>query len=120
MPRAIIVGGSLAGLSAAALLSRRGFDADVFERAASPLEGRGAGIVTHPDLLDGLEACGVTLDATLGVYVPERIVLACDGSVIGTRQAGQVLTSWERLYSLLRQAVPAARYHFGKRLVAID
>jgi 2-polyprenyl-6-methoxyphenol hydroxylase-like FAD-dependent oxidoreductase len=120
MPRAIIVGGSLAGLSAAALLARRGLDADVFERATSALEGRGAGIVTHPDLLDGLAACGATLDATLGVHVPERIVLACDGSVIGTRQAGQILTSWERLYSLLRQAVPADRYHLGKRLVAIE
>lgn len=44
-PRALIVGGSLAGLSAAAWLARSGFTVVVLERAPRQLEGFGAGIV---------------------------------------------------------------------------
>ena len=47
--RAIVVGGSMGGLTAALLLSDLDFDVDVFERSPEPLEGRGAGIVVQPD-----------------------------------------------------------------------
>jgi 2-polyprenyl-6-methoxyphenol hydroxylase-like FAD-dependent oxidoreductase len=46
--KAIVVGGSLGGLFAANLLSRNGWEVDVFERVPEELAGRGAGIVTHP------------------------------------------------------------------------
>lgn len=120
MPRALIAGGSLAGLAAANLLARRGFDVDVFERTETSLEGRGAGIVTHPELLDGLEACGARVDQTVGVYVPGRVTYARDGSVVGTRDAPQILTSWQRLYWLLREPLPDARYHLGRRLERVE
>ncbi|MDT5412780.1 MAG: 2,6-dihydroxypyridine 3-monooxygenase, partial [Mycobacterium sp.] len=44
MNRAVVVGGSLGGLTAALVLRDRGWDVDVLERSAVPLEGRGAGI----------------------------------------------------------------------------
>jgi UDP-N-acetylmuramoylalanine-D-glutamate ligase len=53
--RAVIIGGSMSGLFTAAFLRRIGWDVDVFERSPVELVGRGAGITTHPELLDALE-----------------------------------------------------------------
>ena len=53
--KAVIVGGSLGGLFAGHLLLRAGWDVQVYERAAEELQARGAGIVTHPELMAALE-----------------------------------------------------------------
>ena len=72
--RAVIIGGSMSGLFAAAFLRQIGWDCDVYERSGIELVGRGAGITTHPELLDALEASGAgTRD--LGIEVPKRIAL---------------------------------------------
>lgn len=118
--RAIVVGGSLGGLFAANLLLRAGWDVHVYERAGEALSGRGAGIVTHPELRDALHRAGVRVDATLGVPVPGRVTLARDGSLVGERAEPQVLTSWGRLYHLLAEAFPAERYHFGCGLERVE
>ncbi len=47
--RAVVIGGSIGGLTAALLLRDLGFDVDVFERTPTPLDGRGGGIVLQPD-----------------------------------------------------------------------
>jgi len=73
--RAVVVGGSLGGLIAANLLWRAGWDVEIHERAADPLAGRGAGIVTHPELLEVLACAGVDVSAGLGVHVPARLAL---------------------------------------------
>ena len=49
--RALIIGGSLGGLSTAIALRRIGWDVEVFERSASELKDRGAGLVMQPKLL---------------------------------------------------------------------
>ena len=54
--RAIIIGGSMSGLFSAAFLRQIGWQADVYERSPVELVGRGAGITTHPELLEALEA----------------------------------------------------------------
>jgi len=46
---AIVVGGSIGGLTTALLLRDLGFHVDVFERTPTPLDGRGSGIVLQPD-----------------------------------------------------------------------
>jgi 2-polyprenyl-6-methoxyphenol hydroxylase-like FAD-dependent oxidoreductase len=117
-PSAIIIGGSLGGLFAANLLHRAGWDVHVYERVAQELEGRGAGIVTHPELMEALEHAGVTVDDTIGVTVQERVTLARDGSVAGRRAMPQVLTAWSRLYSVLRSALPDENYHNGMQLAS--
>jgi 2-polyprenyl-6-methoxyphenol hydroxylase-like FAD-dependent oxidoreductase len=116
MRKAIIIGGSLGGLLAANLLHRAGWDVQVHERVAEELEGRGAGLVTHPELMDVLAAAGVVVDDTIGVAVNERVALARDGSVERRRALPQVLTSWSRLYMALRDAFPHERYHNGRQL----
>jgi 2-polyprenyl-6-methoxyphenol hydroxylase-like FAD-dependent oxidoreductase len=56
-------------------LRQVGWEVDVYERSRVELVGRGAGITTHPELLDALEKCGAgTRD--LGVTVEKRITIA--------------------------------------------
>src|SRR5438105_1971756 len=111
--RAIIIGGSMSGLFAAAFLRQMGWDADVYERSPIDLVGRGAGITTHPELLEALEKSGAgTRD--LGVAVERRIALDRAGRVIAEKRLPQILTSWDRLQRLLRETIDASRYHLGQ------
>lgn len=118
--KAVVVGGSLGGLFAANLLWRAGWDVHVYERAAQELEGRGAGIVTHPELLEALTKAGIVVDASIGVRVDERVTLGPDGLRVGARHLPQVLTAWGRLYHVLRSAFPPERYHNAKQLVSFS
>jgi len=79
--RAVIIGGSIAGLFAALLLRGRGWDVGVFERATQALSGRGAGIVTHPELERILALAGIARPPDFGVEVTRRVALARDGQV---------------------------------------
>jgi 2-polyprenyl-6-methoxyphenol hydroxylase-like FAD-dependent oxidoreductase len=119
MARIIVIGGSLGGLMAAHMLLRAGHDVQVLERAASSLAGRGAGIVTHQPLMAALERCGLTVDASLGVAVTERVVLAKDGAVVERAHISQVLTSWSRLYAMLSSVWDAQRMIFGASVASV-
>lgn len=117
---ALIVGGSLGGLFAANLLHRAGWDVKVFERSADELAGRGAGIVTHPELFQALEQIGILIDESVGVRVTSRVTLAPDGTVLGRLDMEQVLTAWGRLYQMLHQALPAELYCSGVNVVDVE
>lgn len=117
--RALVVGASMAGLFAATLLRKAGWDTDVFERTDVELFGRGAGIVTHPDLLQSLRRSGAGLD-DLGVAVRERIALDAQAHVIGRLPFEQIVTSWDRLHNIMRATIPAGTHHLGYKLTAIE
>jgi len=108
--RALVIGGSMSGLLAGTMLLRRGWAVDIFERVESELAGRGAGIVAQPELIGRLKALGLDV-GDLGVAVKRRQLLDRDGGVAGALACPQVLTAWERVYRLLRDAFPAERYH---------
>jgi 2-polyprenyl-6-methoxyphenol hydroxylase-like FAD-dependent oxidoreductase len=110
--RALIAGGSMSGLLAALLLRRSGWDVEVFERVEGELAGRGAGIVAQPDLIDTLRGLGI--DTTdLGVAIELRKILDASGQVVSELACPQVLTAWERVFRLLRDAFPPRHYHRG-------
>jgi len=117
--RAVIIGGSMSGLFTAAFLRRIGWDVDVFERSPVELVGRGAGITTHPELLDALENSGAGT-RELGIEVRERIAIDRDGRVLGARPLRQILTSWDRLQRLLRETIDPAHYHLGYSFARVD
>ncbi len=117
--RAIVIGGSLAGLFAGLLL-RRQFAVDIYERADSELSGRGAGIVTHELLGEALDAAGIGWRQGLGVEVETRRFFDRDGRLKLEYPYRQTLTAWDRLYDMLRRAFPAAHYRGGKELVAVE
>jgi 2-polyprenyl-6-methoxyphenol hydroxylase-like FAD-dependent oxidoreductase len=111
--RALVVGGSMSGLLAGLMLRRAGWEVDVFERVESELSGRGAGIVAQPDLIDRLRR--LAIDPTdLGVAITTRKILEASGRFTVAFECPQVLTAWERVYRVLRDAFPAERYHRGR------
>ena len=119
MARILVVGGSLGGLMAANLLLRAGHEVQVLERSPRSLQGRGAGIVTHDGLREMLRAAGAVVDERLGIAVAERVVLRADGQAECRWVHPQILTSWGRLYSLLRSALPEANHRLGAAVQAV-
>jgi 2-polyprenyl-6-methoxyphenol hydroxylase-like FAD-dependent oxidoreductase len=115
--KAAIIGGSLTGLITARLLFNAGWDVHVFERVAETLSGRGAGIGTHPEFFDVLEAAGIAIPDDIGMQVTIRRLLDRQGHVAFEHYYPQVLTHWDRVFSLLKEHVPEDRYHLGKQLV---
>ena len=80
--RALIIGGSLAGMFAAHLLRANGWRVDVFERSAEDLAGRGAGLGSHEALVAILTRIGIDFSTPLGVSIPRYVWLEKDGSVV--------------------------------------
>lgn len=118
--RALVIGGSISGLFAALLLRQAGWEVEVFERSETELTGRGAGIVTHIELNDALAAVGFDPASSLGVEVAGRKTLDRNGRVIGEHPCPQTVTSWDRVFRMLRKALPAKSYHLGKELIRVD
>jgi 2-polyprenyl-6-methoxyphenol hydroxylase-like FAD-dependent oxidoreductase len=117
--RALVIGGSMSGLLAALMLTRRGWTVDVFERVESELAGRGAGIVAQTELIARLNALGLDT-GDLGVIAMARKLLDIDGRVTLTLECPQVLTAWERVFRVLRDAFPAKHYHRGRGLTDFE
>jgi 2-polyprenyl-6-methoxyphenol hydroxylase-like FAD-dependent oxidoreductase len=118
--RAIVIGGSIAGLFVGAFLRRIGWRVDVYERSSIELLGRGVGIfAAHLELLEALDKCGAgTVD--IGVIVYKRITFDRKGSVIAEKPQLQIVTSWDRLRQVLLKANDRQRYHFGHVFERVD
>jgi 2-polyprenyl-6-methoxyphenol hydroxylase-like FAD-dependent oxidoreductase len=111
--KAVVIGGSMSGLLCALLLRRAGWSVDIYERVDSELSGRGAGIVAQQELIERLRRLGLATDA-LGVNITTRKILDRQGRVTEEFHCPQVLTAWERVYRLLRDAFPPEHYHRGR------
>src|SRR5258706_11192508 len=111
--RAIIIGGSMSGLFSAAFLRQIGWRAEVYERSLVELVGRGAGITTHPELLEALDKSGAgTRD--LGVEVEKRVALDRDGRVIAEKHLPQILTACELFQRLICGTIDLHNYHLHR------
>lgn len=117
--RVIIIGGSMSGLLSGLLLQRSGWVVDIYERVETALSGRGAGIVAQQELIQRLRGLGLATDE-LGVQITTRKILDAKGRLTHEYRCPQVLTAWERVYRLLRDAFPAAHYHRGRGLAKFD
>jgi 2-polyprenyl-6-methoxyphenol hydroxylase-like FAD-dependent oxidoreductase len=118
--RAVVIGGSIAGLFVGAFLRRIGWRVDIYERSSVELIGRGVGIfATHLELFEALDKCGAgTVD--IGVIVYKRVTLDHSGDVIGVKPQLQIVTSWDRLRQVLLKAIDRQRYHFGHALDRVE
>src|SRR5262245_10524964 len=114
MPRAVIIGGSLGGLFAAHLLRSTGWDACVFERNPEDLTGRGAGLSTHPQLIDILRRIGIDFDESMGTKIGSIICLDRSGQAYLKTPTARTMSSWGRLYRSLRDALPSECYSLGR------
>ena len=111
MAKILVAGGSLGGLFVANILLRQGHNVTLLEKTVGSLDGRGAGIVTHDALAEALRAAGVS--------VSKRVTLGADGQSLGEMELPQVLTSWSRLYHMLKESFPSERYLQGKTVKTV-
>jgi 2,6-dihydroxypyridine 3-monooxygenase len=120
MTRAIVIGGSLGGLTAALVLRDQGWDVDVLERSPNPLEGRGTGIVVHPTTVRYLvERAGKSI-GDIGVPAHSLRYLEADGSVADEQPCAYRFASYFELYRGLLDAFGTERYHLSNELAHLD
>jgi len=119
MFRALVVGGSVAGLAAALELRRvAGAEVVVYERSAGRMRARGAGVVMQPEVEELLRVHGPD-PASICVPLVERQILRGDGAVQRTEMPQQ-MTAWDALYRALRAPLADACYRQDSPVVAID
>lgn len=117
---AIVVGGSIGGLTTALLLRDLGFHVDVYERTPTPLDGRGSGIVLQPDTVRWFaERSRQHLDDlhTATEYVQ---YLDSSGAVIHREPARWTYTSWGTFYRALLSDFGTEHYHYGEFACGFD
>src|SRR6516165_3341735 len=114
--RALMIG----GLLAAHLLRSVGWEVTVFERNPDNLTGRGAGLSTHPQLLEILRRVGIDFDESMGIRVETVLFLDRSGRVYLEEKTQRVMSSWGRLYRSLRDPLSPESYRLGASLVRIE
>ncbi len=117
--RIAVVGGSLGGLTAACLLADDGHDVTVYERSATPLEERGAGIGLLPMTARYLAARGVD-PADISVSTEVIRTLHRDGSVAHEARHRYLFSSWNTVYRETSRCFDPDRYLLGHELVDLD
>lgn len=119
-PRAIVVGGSLGGLTIALLLRDLGWDVHVYERSPKLLMARGVGIVAHPAstryLVErrGTDLGTMTATSRFVRYVDDR------GDIVHEADFEYRFTSFFALYRELLDSFDLARYHLSREVVGFD
>jgi 2-polyprenyl-6-methoxyphenol hydroxylase-like FAD-dependent oxidoreductase len=116
--KAIVIGGSLAGLFAGVLLRSIGWQVDIYERSPHTLSSRGGGVVLQPDVVEAFNLAGIP-HQNLGVVAKERYYLQRNSS-IQAMPMRQTLTSWNSLYNSLRRHFPDEHYYQGKCLKGLQ
>lgn len=109
---ATIIGGSMAGLFAANALCQQGWDVSIHEKVPVPLSGRGAGIATYDELAD-LVYKSTGNNNVLGTSAKTRISLDQKGEISASYDYPQVYTSWQYLFSVLRENFDNNNYFMG-------
>ena len=105
--RALIIGGSIAGLFVARLLAWRGWPVRNFERVAEDMRTREAGIVTHPETFAASHHAGLNAGPEIGIPVERRRVFAADGTIALDAVWPQTMASRASIYALLGEGLGA-------------
>ncbi|WP_431231719.1 FAD binding domain-containing protein [Mycolicibacterium psychrotolerans] len=111
---AIVVGGSIGGLTAALLLRDLGFHVEVYERTPGPLDGRGSGIVLQPDTVRWFSERSSQNLHDLQTRTSYIQYLQRDGGVVHRENASWTYTSWGTFYRALLSDFGTAHYHYGE------
>ena len=110
-PSVGVVGGSLAGLTAALLLRDAGCDVDVFERSPAGMQGGGAGMAVHePTVRYIVGRTGRTLE-DVSVATQYHRFLDSAGDVAHEDAVEIRFSTWGTLYHALLEAFGQERYH---------
>ena len=112
--RAIVVGGSIGGLTTALLLRDLGFDVTIFERTPTVLDGRGSGIVLQPDTLRWFTERSTQNPARLSTST--RWVQYLDGAdeIVHREERTWSYTAWGTFYRALLDDFGLQNYILGE------
>lgn len=118
--RAVVIGGSIGGLTAALLLRKLGFDVDVYERTPTDLDGRGGGIVLQPDTLRWFVECSEQHPENVSTATHFVQYLSSENEVVYREAAPWRYTSWGTFYRALLADFGTERYHLGEYASGFD
>ncbi len=118
-----IVGGSIAGCSAAILLSKEGQEVTVFERSDKTLVGRGGGIGTTPSLMEQIRNDGLIqgkfshFQINKMPFVGKSKDFEPYGKTAWAMPMNFQVFQWNELWKKLRSNVPNNHYRAGIKVV---
>jgi 2,6-dihydroxypyridine 3-monooxygenase len=114
---AIVIGGSIGGLTAALLLRDLGFDVDIYERTSTALDGRGSGIVLQPDTVRWFTERSSQDLADLSTATKYVQYLDRAGHLVYREECTWTYTSWGTFYRALLADFNSSgteHYHYGE------
>jgi 2,6-dihydroxypyridine 3-monooxygenase len=111
---AIVLGGSIGGLTTALLLRNLGFRVDVYERTPTALDGRGSGIVLQPDTVRWFTERSTQNLADLHTSTAYVQYLDRRGDIVHREKSTWTYTSWGTFYRALLADLGTKHYHYGK------
>jgi 2,6-dihydroxypyridine 3-monooxygenase len=112
--RAIVVGGSIGGLTSALLLRKLGFTVDVFERTPTQLDNRGGGIVLQPITMKWFDGHSARQIHELSTKSSWLRYLGPGNDVVHEEPVEWRYTSWGTVYRALLSDFGDEHYHLGE------
>ncbi|MEJ1180460.1 MULTISPECIES: FAD binding domain-containing protein [unclassified Pseudarthrobacter] len=112
--RALVIGGSIGGLTAGLLLQDLGFAVTIFERSSSELDGRGGGIVLQPEMLRWFKERSHLTPADVSTATEWLRYLGPGNEILHEEPADWSYSSWSTLYSALLYDFSRANYVLGE------
>src|SRR5215475_15514680 len=120
MPRVVVTGGSVGGLTAALVLRDAGCDVTVFERSSAALQARGAGIAALETTLRYLTERGGRRVADVCSSTGWIRFLRADGSVRHEQRHRYLFSSWNTIYRSLLGLFDQDRYLLGAEVAGFS
>ena len=120
MPKVIIMGGSLGGLTAALFLREAGCAVTVSERSTTPLVGLGAGIVLNPATVRYFTRSKILDVAALSTTAHWLRYLDPRGQVVAEQHCAYRFTSYNAIYRELLAAFGTDNYLLGEAVTAFE
>jgi 2,6-dihydroxypyridine 3-monooxygenase len=120
MPRVVVMGGSVGGLTAALVLRDAGCDVRVFERSSAALQARGAGIAALDATLRYLTERGGLRRADVCSSTGWIRFVRADGSVRHEQRHRYLFSSWNTIYRSLLGLFDQDRYLLGREVTGFS
>jgi len=120
MPRVVVMGGSIGGLTAALVLRDAGCDVRVFERSAAALQARGAGIAALEATLRYLTGRGGRAASQVCSSTGWIRFVRADGGTEHERRHQYLFSSWNTIYRSLLELFDPDRYLLGAEVAGFD